>query len=138
MKTITTVSAVVLMSVFAAGAQAYQTIGKVISSERAPMQCKELRDNVTSNPVLMGIAGAAAGHQFGSGNGRKAMTVVGAVVGASVGSSNRQYNDQRMDCRNDGYINVIEYTDRYGNVLHTTRQTEYRLSNGDRLNINVR
>lgn len=127
-----------LISVFSSYANAYQTIGTVISTEQAPMMCTERRDNLTSSPFAMAISGGFAGNQFGKGNGKIAMTAVGAAVGAAVGSANRRYNEQRIDCKFDGYISTIEYTDRYGNKFHTTRQSQYALRVGTKLNINVR
>ena len=39
-------------------------------------------------PALVGgVLGGAIGNQFGSGNGRRAMTVVGAILGASIAAS---------------------------------------------------
>lgn len=42
-------------------------------------------------PALFGgLIGGVIGNQFGSGNGKRAMTMVGAIAGASIASSHRQ------------------------------------------------
>lgn len=43
--------------------------------------------------VIGGLGGGVIGNQFGKGNGRKAMTILGAVVGAGVGNSIESSNN---------------------------------------------
>ncbi len=107
-----------------------EVVGEVVSSRQAPLQCKERSRGVSNNSVVTALIGGAIGNQFGDGNGRAAMTALGAVVGAGVGSSNRQANEGRMDCRSDGYISVIQFVDQYGNVLQTSRKTVHQLRVG--------
>lgn len=126
------------ISVFPVKANAYETIGKVISVEQAPLMCSERRSNPTSSPFIMGVTGALTGNQFGKGNGKVANTVIGAAAGAYIGSNNKRHNEQRIDCKFDGYINTISYTDRYGREVQTTRQTAHALRVGSRLNIRTR
>ncbi|WP_353230832.1 glycine zipper 2TM domain-containing protein [Pseudomonas qingdaonensis] len=57
--------------------------GQVVSVQ--PHQVNEQKVNVTG-ALVGGVAGGVVGNQFGKGNGRKAMTVLGVVAGAAVGS----------------------------------------------------
>lgn len=50
------------------------------------------RNNVGAR-ILGGIIGGAIGNQFGKGNGRKALTVAGALVGSSIASNNSSYRN---------------------------------------------
>ena len=47
--------------------------------------CNTMSQNEGAGALLGGLAGAVLGSQFGSGDGRLAMTAVGAVIGATVG-----------------------------------------------------
>lgn len=91
----------------AANAQAHYQQGRVISaipvyeSVRVPTQREvcwdeevRYRDRRSGTPVLLGgLIGGAVGRQFGGGNGKDALTAVGAVVGASIANDVR--NKQR-------------------------------------------
>jgi len=104
--------------------------------------------------IAGGVLGGVIGRQFGSGNGRDAMTVLGTLVGAAVGhqSSHRRYVDyddhgyprvrerpverctthyvteERRDL--DGYL----VTYRYAGREYTTRTTEHP---GERIRVRV-
>lgn len=138
---VTSILSIMLVALFfSAGAHAsrQEVVGTVVHVEQAPMECYERRNNTTSSPVIMAIAGGLAGNQFGSGSGKKAMTAIGAIAGAATASSNRAYNSDRIDCRSDGYLNTIQYTDRYGRVAQVTKQTASRLPLNARLRVMVR
>jgi uncharacterized protein YcfJ len=136
--TIASIAFATSLSVFSATANARDVIGKVVAVEEAPYLCTERRDNLSSTPVVMAVAGGLTGNQFGDGNGKVALTALGAIAGAALGSANRRHNEDRIDCQFDGYINVIEYKDRHGNTYQTTRQTQYAMRVGSRLNIRIR
>ena len=64
------------------------------------------RSDADALPVLVGgVLGGVIGNQFGRGNGKRAMTVIGALAGASIAGSRHQYtndeysNDPRKVCR---------------------------------------
>lgn len=52
-----------------------------------------VNDPNMAGAAIGGIAGGVVGNQFGKGNGRKAMTLLGALGGAAVGS---QVNSQKL------------------------------------------
>lgn len=67
---------------------AHIVYGKVIFMETR--QIMEKQPNLTGAAVG-GITGGFVGYQFGKGNGKTAMTVLGAVAGTAAG---RQYNQK--------------------------------------------
>lgn len=134
-----TTALIVTATLFASASSfAYDAIGTVVKVEEAPMICTERRQNLSSSPFLMGVAGALVGNQIGDGSGQVLATAAGAVVGASVGSSNKRHNSSRVDCKFDGYIATIQYEGTDGYIYQTTRQTERPFRLGSRMNINVR
>lgn len=52
-----------------------------------------VNDPNLAGAAIGGVAGGVVGHQFGKGNGKTAMTILGALGGAAVGS---QVNSQKM------------------------------------------
>ena len=77
------------------------------------------QSNTEVLPVLFGgVIGGVIGHQFGSGNGKKAMTLIGALTGASIAGSrhrnNRDYrNVSRGTCRTGYEKREIQEIDGY-------------------------
>ena len=68
------------------------------------------RDNYIA-PVAGGILGGVAGHQFGGGRGKTALTVVGTLLGASLGQAyNRSYYRQQPTVE---HVRRCETVDRY-------------------------
>ena len=53
------------------------------------------RRNNVGGQILGGLIGGAIGNQFGKGNGRKALTIAGAVVGSSIAGNTCNGRDQR-------------------------------------------
>jgi len=61
-------------------------------------EARHSRDSEVIPSLLGGLLGGAIGHQFGGGNGKKAMTVLGALAGASIASgSTRQRSSSNRD-----------------------------------------
>lgn len=77
--------------------------GTVIGVQNATMS---VNDPNLAGAAIGGIAGGLIGNQFGKGNGRKALTILGALGGATAGS---QYNSQRVV---QGYAITIRGYDR--------------------------
>ena len=95
----------------------------------------------TANNIIGGVIGGILGNQFGKGNGKTAITAIGAVTGAVVAdnhfNSSNTYYEKRVVCNTtyriqqktfiDGYLvsytfNGLNYTTRtafrpYGNTL---------------------
>ena len=68
------------------------------------------RDNYIA-PIAGGILGGVAGHQFGGGRGKTALTVVGTLLGASLGREyNRSHYRQRPMVE---HVRRCETVDRY-------------------------
>ncbi len=82
------------------------------------------RDSPMSS-VVGGLLGGAIGHQFGSGNGKKAMTVAGAIVGASIAGRSRHNSDRRQRYVREGGHTKCRTTQ----VFTETERTEgYRVT----------
>ncbi len=76
------------------------------------------RDGVL--PALFGsVIGGVIGNQFGSGNGKRAMTVVGALAGASIASSSRDRDYHKSNDRDYEY-----YEPEPRRVCHTSYEIE--------------
>lgn len=56
--------------------------------------------------IIGGLGGGVIGNQFGKGNGRKAMTILGAVVGAGVGNSVESSNNSYGAPHYELFINL--------------------------------
>ncbi|WP_343583035.1 glycine zipper 2TM domain-containing protein [Herbaspirillum sp.] len=61
----------------------YIAYGKIVAVQ--PRLVSVNRPNLASAAVG-GLAGGVVGHQFGQGNGKTALTILGAVAGAAAGS----------------------------------------------------
>lgn len=64
--------------------------GMVVGIQNTTMA---VNDPNLAGAAIGGIAGGVVGNQFGKGNGKKAMTILGALGGAAVGS---QVNAQKL------------------------------------------
>ena len=134
---ITFIAAMLFISANASAAR-YEVVATVVDSYPAPMDCHEERDNLSSSPLVGAIAGGLAGRQFGGGSGRNWATAAGAIVGASVASSNRAHNQNRITCRNDGYlVNVTYISPVTGREAMTTKQSPNPLRKDTRIKITV-
>ena len=104
--------------------------------------------------ILGGLIGAAVGHNFGHGDGRRAATAVGAVIGTAIGHDNaarreaaygsRRYSesiprdvercdvryDEEYERRVDGYRVTYVYNGQ-------TRTTRLPYDPGDRIRVRV-
>ena len=58
--------------------------------------------------VVGGVIGGLLGNQFGSGNGRKVMTGLGAIIGVSA-ATDRPKKTGKLVCKSDGYIAKVTY-----------------------------
>lgn len=83
-----------------------------------------VNDPNLAGTAIGGVAGGVVGHQFGKGNGKTAMTILGALGGAAVGS---QVNAQKMV---PGYAVTIRGND--GEVV--TFNSQNYLSVGQTIN----
>ena len=89
----------------------YQVNAKVMSVTKAPEVCTEeikKTKSKTSKKVAGGIIGGLLGNQFGSGNGRKVMTGLGAIIGVSA-ATDRPKKKGKLVCKSDGYIAKVTY-----------------------------
>lgn len=68
--------------------------------------------------LIGGLVGGLVGHQFGDGNGRKALTVAGAVLGASIAGDRARggHDDER------GYARQNMVVRRCTEVMHTRQE----------------
>lgn len=66
-------------------------------------------------PTLFGsVIGGVIGNQFGKGNGKRAMTVVGAIAGASIANQNSSPRyDRRKVCETEYTTRRVESVDGY-------------------------
>jgi len=62
--------------------------GDRYGADRYPRE-RDSRGNNIGGQILGGLIGGAIGNQFGKGNGRKALTIAGAVVGSSIARDRR-------------------------------------------------
>jgi len=71
-------------------------------------------------PALFGgLIGGAIGNQFGSGNGKKAMTLIGAIAGASIAANNQRDVEHRADAAWDNYRPAMNHAPRSRRVCET-------------------
>ncbi len=80
--------------------------------------------------LLGGVLGGAIGHQFGGGDGKRALTILGAITGASIAAGsvdNNRGNEYRED-PHDRYQNGKAKGHKQSRTCHTsysTQQVEY-------------
>jgi uncharacterized protein YcfJ len=98
--------------------------GTVVGFQNIVFQ--EYQPNV-GGAVLGGVAGGVIGHQFGGGDGKTAMTVLGSVIGMGVGSQvNSMHSVQGYEItvrKNDGSIfkaNIKDQTFYIGQIVNFT------------------
>lgn len=75
--------------------------------------------------VAGGVLGGVAGHQFGKGRGKTAMTIAGGVLGAAAGNQLAQSDGQSLVVRLDSG----------GEITFTQKGRQYRV--GDRVALTV-
>lgn len=86
----------------------YEVVGLVKKSEYSEF-CYKKSDSEAGKKILGAFIGGLIGNQFGSGNGRIAMTILGAGTGAAVTGSS---NDRDIyKCKSDGYENLVFFID---------------------------
>jgi uncharacterized protein YcfJ len=105
----------------------------------------------TALPTLAGgVIGGVIGRQFGSGDGRDAMTVVGSIVGAAIGHSagQRRHEDRYVEYRDAPVercetwyeteerrtVEAYRVTYRYAGRLYHTRMAHHP---GERIRVHV-
>jgi len=83
-------------------------------------------------PALFGgLIGGAIGNQFGSGNGKKAMTLIGAIAGASIAANNQREVEHRADAAWDNYRPAMNHQTRNRRVCETSYELrEYQEVDG--------
>tara|TARA_B110000196_G_C21152144_1_gene670475 strand:- start:4877 stop:5338 length:462 start_codon:yes stop_codon:yes gene_type:complete len=92
-------------------APVYQVDAKVMNVKKAPEVCtEEVKKSKTkaTSQIGGGIIGGLIGNQFGSGNGRKAMTGLGAILGV-VAVTDIDKKTGKYICKSDGYIATVTY-----------------------------
>ena len=94
-------------------------------------------------PTLFGgLLGGVIGNQFGRGNGKRAMTVIGAIAGASIASNNandRHHRKERI-CETDYETQRVESVDGYRVTYEYLGQEFERITDdhpGDRVRLHV-
>ena len=71
-------------------------------------------------PALFGgLIGGAIGNQFGSGNGKKAMTLIGAIAGASIATNKQRTVEHHADTAGHNYQPTMSYKNRSRRVCET-------------------
>ena len=71
-------------------------------------------------PALFGgLIGGAIGNQFGSGNGKKAMTLIGAIAGASIATNNQRTVAHHADTARHNYQPAMSHKNRSRRVCET-------------------
>lgn len=103
--------------------QKFDVTGVITSSSKAPEICAKESSN-GSGGFLGAVIGGVIGNQFGSGNGRIAMTVLGAGAGAAIGSSGS--DSKFYKCKSDGYINQVFFQN------PVTNKYEYKIIKTER------
>lgn len=93
----------------------------------------------TTDQLLGGLIGGAIGNQFGGGDGKKALTVIGALLGASAAGENTyqdRYQSKRKVCETryrSSYSNIFSHYEvsyRYSGLKHSYT-TKYRPRGND-------
>jgi outer membrane lipoprotein SlyB len=89
----------------------YHVNAKVIQVQPAPEICRAKSARGDGSTLLGAFVGGAVGNQFGSGNGRKAATVVGALLGAGAGakSQNIRSSNGKLVCTKNGWVATVMY-----------------------------
>lgn len=110
----------------------------VVSSNRLPDQCNSKSSGTTG--VVVGTAiGALIGNQFGSGDGRKAMTVAGAAVGGSVVAASNENKQNQYNCYSSGFNTQIKFVNpNTGHIDYTTIITDRQHYSGSTLRTRIK
>lgn len=88
--------------------------GEVISSK----YYERCRQKSNSGDRWVGrIAGGLVGNQFGGGNGRVLMTLLGVGVGDKIVDNSTKDKKDLYDCKG-GYINKVVYLDNFDNMRY--------------------
>ena len=92
-------------------------IASVIRVEVAPEMCRPKKSKNSAGKTLLGAGlGALLGNQFGSGDGRVAMTIFGTMAGAVLATDLSPQERKKMKCSSDGYVALVSY-------LHPIKKT---------------
>lgn len=83
-------------------------------------------------PALFGgLIGGAIGNQFGSGNGKKAMTLIGAIAGASIATNKQRTVAHHAGTAGHNYQPTMNHKNRSRQVCETRYEhREYQEING--------
>lgn len=114
----------------------YRVNAFVHSVDRAPDVCTQQREG-GGNAIVGGLLGGLIGNQFGSGNGRIAMTLVGAGTGAAVASGGGS-KDGKMQCSRDGFLATVSYIHPADERMVTTTVPLERRTSAQYISISVK
>ena len=113
-----------------------EPIVRIVRSEVPVRECweeevwRETRrrgDGVAGATIAGGLIGGVIGRQFGDGNGRDAMTVVGSIVGSAI--ANEAARDARYrDGYADGYYDTVRRCETRYEVREKERVDGYRVT----------
>ena len=147
MKTLATAIAIAVLATAASAETVYvratvtdvQTmVDNIESTDCYPVRVPVRRDN-TANVAAGAIIGGAIGNQFGSGDGKTAMTVLGAILGANSAQNNQRYSEEvvtQCETRYDQVVTGYLITYRWKNV-ESQLVSDYPYQIGDRIDATV-
>lgn len=101
-----------------------EIVQQVCYQEQIPV-----RRHSDGGDVLTGaLIGGAIGNQFGSGDGKDAMTILGAIVGANAGSNSRPVvgYETVQNCHNEVTVDYVTEFSHY-TVIFLERGQRYRV-----------
>ena len=89
------------------------------------------RQQNTLPALFGGLIGGAIGNQFGSGNGKKAMTLIGAIAGASIATNKQRTVAHHAGTAGHNYQPTMSHKNRSRRVCETRYEhREYQEING--------
>jgi len=97
-------------------------------------------DGSATNEIFGSILGGAIGNQFGGGNGKKVMTVAGALLGASIANDSERegYSVVNKKICDTKYNYSTEKRFRHYLVTYKYNDNVYSYTTGNKPNMNIR